>query len=84
MFSPFDKRIFIIFDKRFPSLNAEIAVDEGGGRNFVIYNFQTSFISEIIGFSRNCGPFWEPGMFAFLSICPFSWNYLFNHIAGES
>ncbi len=49
----------------FPSLNVEDAVFSGGGTNFIIYNMQTDIILEMIGQSRNCGPFWEPGMFAF-------------------
>lgn len=49
---------------QFPSLNVQDAVFEGGGRNIVIYNFYSNSISDIIGFKRNCGPFWEPGMFA--------------------
>lgn len=54
------------------SLNVEKAVEEGGGRNFIIYNFQSNFINQLIGVSRNCGPFWEPGMFAvFLNIALF-------------
>lgn len=46
------------------SLNVEDAVFDEGGRNFVIYNFQIDYILESAGFRRNCGPFWEPGMFA--------------------
>lgn len=48
----------------FDSINVDRAVFDGGGKNFIIYNFQTDFISKAIGASRNCGPFWEPGMFA--------------------
>ena len=48
----------------FDSINADRAIFEGAGKNFIIYNFQTNIISKTIGFSRNCGPFWEPGMFA--------------------
>lgn len=56
----------------FPSLNVEDAVFTGGGRNFIIYNFFNNYISKIIGFHRNCGPFWEPGMFAiFLNLALF-------------
>ena len=53
------------FAKQFTSLNVEKAVMDGGGVNFIIYNFQTDFIHDYIGFHRNAGPFWEPGMFAF-------------------
>lgn len=57
---------------KFPSLGVENAVQEGGGQNFVIYNFQFDYLNEAIGFYRNCGPFWEPGMFAcFLNIALF-------------
>ena len=49
---------------RFVSLNVKEAIMEGGGLNFIIYNFQTTTIQEMVGISRNCGPFWEPGMFA--------------------
>ena len=65
---------------KFTSLNVESAVFEGGGINFIIYNFQTDLYNEVIGFSRNCGPFWEPGMFAvFLNIALF-----FNIYLGEN
>lgn len=50
---------------RFVSLNVENAVFDGGGANIVIYNFQTDVVLDAVGFNRNCGPFWEPGMFAF-------------------
>lgn len=56
--------LYNVLSPHFPSLNVEIAVFEGGGRNFVIYNFFVNYISESIGLRRNCGPFWEPGMFA--------------------
>lgn len=56
------------------SLNVEEAVQKGGGRNFIIYNFQTDFVSEVIGYSRNCGPFWEPGMFAVFLIIALFFN----------
>lgn len=46
------------------SLGVEKAVFSGGGRNFIIYNFQTNIIQKTVGVARNCGPFWEPGMFA--------------------
>lgn len=53
----------------FPSLNVHDAVFEGGGLNIIIYNFQTAVLLELVGFLRNCGPFWEPGMYAvFLNI----------------
>lgn len=55
---------------RFPSIGVENAIQEGGGINFVIYNFQQ--VSEFAAFFRNCGPFWEPGMFAvFLDLALF-------------
>lgn len=53
----------------FTSLNASTAVQEGGGINILIYNFQTRNVLESVGLMRNCGPFWEPGMYAvFLSM----------------
>lgn len=53
----------------FPSLNVQEAMQEGGGLNIIIYNFQTTIILDTVGFMRNCGPFWEPGMYAvFLNI----------------
>lgn len=63
-FVPSIKDTLFQFALKFPSLNNEIAVSEGGGVNFIIYNFQSLWIDELIGISRNCGPFWEPGMFA--------------------
>lgn len=63
----------------FPSLNKEIANTENGGINFIIYNFQSLWIDEIIGISRNCGPFWEPGMFAvYLVSSLYLYNFGFN------
>lgn len=56
------------------SLNVEDAIQQGGGRNFIIYNFQTNFIFDSIGYSRNCGPFWEPGMFAVFLIIALFFN----------
>lgn len=67
-------REFLIYKvcPMFPSLNLENAIQEGGGDNFVIYNFQKDYLNEAIGFYRNCGPFWEPGMFAcFLNLALF-------------
>lgn len=56
----------------FTSLNAASAIQEGGGINILIYNFQTKNLLDSVGFMRNCGPFWEPGMYAvFLSIALF-------------
>lgn len=58
------------------SLNNEIAINEGGGINIIIYNFQNTWINELIGISRNCGPFWEPGMFAvYLIVGLFFYNF---------
>lgn len=66
--------------QKFPSLNYESAVFNGGGTNIIIYNFQSAFISEIIGFRRNCGPFWEPGMFAFfINIALFFEIFFYRH-----
>ena len=51
------------------SLNVESAVQRGGGINILIYNFQTRNLLDSVGLMRNCGPFWEPGMYAvFLSV----------------
>lgn len=59
----------------FTSLNSELAVYEGGGQNFIIYNFSSNAILEATGLSRNSGPFWEPGMFSvFLIISIFLHN----------
>lgn len=63
----------------FQSLNYQSALQEGGGINFVIYNFQRNAISlNSIGvLYRNCGPFWEPGLFAvFINIALF-FNLIF-------
>lgn len=59
-------REFLIYKicPMFPSLNLQAAIQEGGGQNFIIYNYQVDYLNESIGFYRNCGPFWEPGMFA--------------------
>ncbi|MEG2599729.1 MAG: hypothetical protein RSA66_09685 [Muribaculaceae bacterium] len=38
-------------------------MDTGGGINFMIYNFQVNPL-QITSMLKNCGPFWEPGMFA--------------------
>lgn len=46
------------------SLDADKAVIDGGGKNFCLYNFQSLLILPTINYWRNCGPFWEPGMFA--------------------
>lgn len=63
----------------FQSLNYQTAIQEGGGINCVIFNFQRN----AIGFNtlgvlyRNSGPFWEPGLFAvFLNIALF-FNLIF-------
>ena len=62
----------------FTSLNVETAVFEGGGKNFIIYNFVSGGeVLEATGLLRNCGPFWEPGMFAvFLNIALFLHNVI--------
>ena len=62
----------------FTSLNVETAVFEGGGKNFIIYNFVSGGeVLESTGLLRNCGPFWEPGMFAvFLNIALFLHNVI--------
>lgn len=66
---------------RFPSLNQQAAIQEGGGINFVIYNFQFNAAGyELFWGSkfRNSGPFFEPGMFAiYLNIALF-FNLFFN------
>lgn len=67
-------RDFLIYTicPKFPSHGIENAIQEGGGQNFIIYNYQANYLNEAIGFYRNCGPFWEPGMFAcFLNIALF-------------
>lgn len=54
------------------SIGAETAAQEGGGINVIIYNFQYDSVNLFLGNIRNCGPFWEPGMFAlFLNISIF-------------
>lgn len=59
-----------VISPRYISLGVENAIQEGGGINFVIYNFQQN--SEYALYNRNCGPFWEPGMFAvFLNLALF-------------
>lgn len=63
-FIPSIKMALFEISKHFISLNVQDAVQTGGGVNFVIYNFQSDNIISEIGFPRNCGPFWEPGMFA--------------------
>ena len=56
----------------FISLNAETAIQEGGGINVLVYNFQVNSTLDSVGLMRNCGPFWEPGMYAvFLDIALF-------------
>lgn len=78
-FIPSIKDILFHFALKFPSLNNEIAVNDGGGVNFVIYNFQTLYVDDLIGFSRNCGPFWEPGMFAVYIILGLSlYNFFYK------
>lgn len=66
---------------KFPSLNQQAAVQEGGGMNFVIYNFQlnASGYNLFWGFKfRNSGPFWEPGMFAVCLNLALFFNLFFN------
>ena len=42
------------------------------GEELLYYNFQTEYLLPGINMMRNCGPFWEPGMFAvYLSIALF-------------
>lgn len=62
----------------FDSVDVDKAVFEGGGKNFIIYNFQTDFIFKTIGFRRNCGPFWEPGMFAVFILIALFFNLFLN------
>lgn len=67
-------RDFLLYSicPNFPSLGVEKAIQEGGGQNFIIYNYQFDYLNEALGYYRNCGPFWEPGMFAcFLDIALF-------------
>ena len=62
---------------KFVSLNVEKAIQKGGGVNILIYNYQADYISKTIGYARNCGTFWEPGMFAvFLNIALFLHNFI--------
>lgn len=69
---------FLINDitRYFTSLNVEAAIIEGGGKNFIIHNFAGGdAVLEATNMLRNCGPFWEPGMFAvFLNIALFLHN----------
>ena len=69
---------FLINDltQNFTSLNVEAAMVEGGGKNFIIHNFATGDKTlDATDMLRNCGPFWEPGMFAvFLNIALFLHN----------
>ncbi len=69
---------FLINDltQNFTSLNVETAMIEGGGKNFIIHNFAAGDnVLEATDMLRNCGPFWEPGMFAvFLNIALFLHN----------
>ena len=69
---------FLINDltRNFTSLNVEAAIIEGGGKNFIIHNFAGGdHVLEATNMLRNCGPFWEPGMFAvFLNIALFLHN----------
>ena len=69
---------FLINDltQNFTSLNVEAAMIEGGGKNFIIHNFAAGDnVLEATDMLRNCGPFWEPGMFAiFLNIALFLHN----------
>lgn len=67
--------LFYNVASNFPSLNKEIANTDNAGINIVIYNFQSLWIDELIGISRNCGPFWEPGMYAVYLV---SSLYLYN------
>ena len=61
----------------FIPLNVENAIQKGGGINILIYNFQINYIDQTVGYMRNCGPFWEPGMFAvFLNIALFFHNFI--------
>jgi len=71
-FYPTIKAFLFNLASNIKSINADEAVVTGGGVNFVIYNFQQDISTYAIGIPRNCGPFWEPGMFAvFLSIALF-------------
>lgn len=46
------------------SLGADKAYQEGGGINVIIFNFQYNYYFMSFNSIRNCGPFWEPGMYA--------------------
>lgn len=64
LFLPPVKDYLMNFSRNFVSLEVEKAIYSGGGLNFIIYNFQADLPPIIMDFARNCGPFWEPGMFA--------------------
>lgn len=64
LFLPPVKIFLMNFSRNFVPLDVEKAVFSGGGLNFIIYNFQGDLEPIILDFARNCGPFWEPGMFA--------------------
>lgn len=69
-YPPIKDYLVTVVCPNFPSLGVEKAIQEGGGINFVIYNFQKA--SDFALLNRNCGPFWEPGMFAvFLNMALF-------------
>lgn len=81
-------RSFFIYEitPYFESLNSRDAIVEGGGVNMLIYNFQVSDLPEGTNFMRNCGPFWEPGMFAvYISIALFFnlFVYPFRGVKGN-
>ena len=64
--------LYNVLAQSFTSLNVEQAVQVGGGVNILVYNFQNDYIIPFLGIMRNCGPFWEPGMFAvFINIAIF-------------
>lgn len=63
-FSHTIENVLLDIATKYPSLNVGTAKNEDGGLNIVIYNFYSQWFSQLIGFRRNCGPFWEPGMFA--------------------
>lgn len=70
LFPPIKDYLVTVVCPNYPSLGVEKAIQEGGGINFIIYNFQQA--SEFVLLNRNCGPFWEPGMFAvFLDLALF-------------
>lgn len=75
LFPPIKEYLVTVVCPNYPSMGAEKAIQEGGGINFIIYNFQQA--SEYAMLNRNCGPFWEPGMFAvFLDLALFVNLYL--------